>query len=82
MNKHFMVNVVCYDGIDSWVSKIIFKGDNEKQWRIDFELMGFDCEPLKFDRLYDLSFDNIMAIINSEEHDHKLIADRFKAMYF
>ena len=81
-NKWCLVNVVCYDGCDAWVAKFIFSGNSEKNWRKDYERMGYDAEPLKFDLLTELSFDNIQAYINSNETNYKLIADRFKTMYF
>ena len=80
MSKWNLVNVVVYDGVDAYVSKFVFNGDDEKQWRKDFYSMRYDGEALKFDFLYSVSLENILAF--KEDKKTLCIYERFESMYF
>ena len=80
MSKWNLVNVVVYDGVDAYVSKFVFRGDDKKQWVKDFYSMGFDGEALKFDFLYSVSLENILAF--KEDVKTVCIYERFESMYF
>ena len=80
MSKGNLVNVVIYDGVDAYVCKFVFRGEDEKQWKKDFYSMGYDGEALKFDCLYPVSLENILAF--KDEAKTKCIYERFESMYF
>lgn len=80
MGKWNLVKVVVYDGVDAYVCKCVFKGNDEKQWRKDFVAMGYDLEALKFDYLYPVSLENILAF--KEDEKTFCIYERFERMYF
>ena len=80
MNKWNLVNVVVYDGVDAYVSKFVFRGEDEKQWRKDFYSMNYDEVALKFDCLYPVSLENILAFKEDNKTYH--IYEKFESMYF
>ena len=90
--KFWMVNVVWYDGADAYVSKFILKAADEgitkeSEDKVKSYLEG-NGEVLKFDRLYPMEFDNIIALDNyknsTSEHEIEEYAayDRFKTLWF
>ena len=46
-----------------------------------FVKMGYDCEVLKIDALYPLTFDNIIALKDGNDIE-KCIFERFNDMFF
>lgn len=90
--KYSMYNVVWYDGVYSYVSKFILP-ENEKKAKNDL-LDWWDCdgEILKLDRLYGVSFENVIALRNgnkktmrefkaSTERGQKIIAMRSRCCW-
>lgn len=96
-NVWYMVNVVWYDGQDAFVSKFIGQieyGEDgtpkltaESISKIEEYLSG-NGEALKFDLLYSMDFDNIVALKNyeysKEEYEIEQFAayERFKNLWF
>lgn len=102
MNKNtwYVVNVVWYDGVGAYVSKFILQIErvlrdgyvhleptSESKHRLEDYLTG-NGEVLKYDALYEVDLDNIVAFKNYEKSDlrseKELFAayDRFKRMWF
>ena len=82
-----MTNNVCYDGVDAYVIKIIapikdYIVTNEGQKAIQEYINNSGMELLKTETLYGLEYENILAIMNSTEEKDKVIAERFKDMFF
>lgn len=97
--KWVMVNVVFYDGVDAFVAKFIVQAETDTEkigttqyWSVTKEserkireYLDGNGEVLKIDPLYDIDFDNIVAIEQSNEEYKKAereAVDRFKTMYF
>lgn len=80
-SKYVMCNVVCYDGCDAWVSKFILRNYDKKEQLKDIDMMGYHAEVLKIDVLYELEPDNIIAILTNDEHENRIISERYKDMY-
>lgn len=63
--KYSIYNVVWYDGVDAFVTKWILP-TNEQQAFKDLQhywnTQGYDGEVLKLDKLYEVSFDNIVSM--------------------
>lgn len=81
----FLYNVVTYDGIDARVRKIILREDFEdnldEEYVSDYIKAYTDEEKvLEVDRLYELSFDNIVAFNGMVEMQETF--DIFIKMYF
>lgn len=79
-----MYNVVWYDGVDAYVSKMILKSDKTKAIKDAINYLKGNGEVLKVDLLYTLERENILAILKDygeSNPDNKLIADRFSEMY-
>lgn len=104
MNKAmwwYVVNVVWYDGVDAYVSKFVLQVErvetdgegvrleptNESKWKVEKYLQG-NGDVLKYDPLYGVDFENIIAFKGYEKSDlrseQELFAayDRFKNMWF
>ena len=100
-NSWWMINVVWYDGSEAYVSKFVGQAEaieddlgliteeltDETINKIKEYLSG-NGEALKFDMLYPMDFDNIVALKGNEkstiEHEIELFAayERFKSMWF
>lgn len=63
-NKNYLFNVVIYDGASAFITRFI--GIDEDEIIEQFESLGYDGEILKIDKLYDVSFDNILAFKECE----------------
>lgn len=90
-NKWYLVNVVWYDGCDAFVGKFVLQvegqGEDLKVTHVSEVLtkkyLDGNGEILKFDPLYPVDLDDILAI--KEHHDDKELQaayDRFKNMWF
>lgn len=91
MSKWFMFNVVWYDGCDAYVSKFIGKADtvdgityHETEETSDLirESLNGNGEVLKFDPLYSLNLDNIIALKDAENDELTASFYRFKDIWF
>lgn len=87
MNNWSLVNVVWYDGSDAYVSKFILRTEGYEKLTEESEgLLGQylsgNGEILKTDILYNLTFENIMAMENEEDVEKVTAFNRFKEMYF
>lgn len=87
MNNWSLVNVVWYDGTDAYVSKFILRTEGHKKLTEESEgLLGQylsgNGEILKTDILYNLTFENIMAMENEEDVEKVTAFNMFKEMYF
>lgn len=82
MCKYWLYNVVTYDGVDAFVSKFILPDELELDaaCRI-FDKMGYNDEILKLDKLYPLTFDNIIALKDGNSNE-QCTFDNFKKMFF
>lgn len=70
--KYSMYNVVWYDGVDSFVIKWILPTNEQqaikelqqaiKELQHYWNSQGYDVEILKLDKLYGVSFDNIVSM--------------------
>ena len=81
-----LVNVVWYDGVDSFVSKFILETVNNQvttsaRVKVENYLNG-NGELLKLDVLYKLSLDNIVALKDSDDVEMQVAYERFDIMYF
>ena len=87
MAKWWMCNVVWYDGSDAFVSKFVLQADDEgitedSKRKVRTYLDG-NGEVLKFDRLYSVDFDNILALRDyTEQPELQTAYERFKEMWF
>ena len=100
-NSWWMINVVWYDGSDAFVSKFIgqMEANEDEDGLIEEtltdetiskikEYLSGNGEALKFDPLYSMDFDNIVALKGYEnstsEYEIELFAayGRFKEMWF
>lgn len=90
-NEWMMVNVVWYDGSDAFVSKFIIQTEREGEVtkitkmstdKIEEYLSG-NGELLKIDPLYNVGFDNILALKDYKDQPELQAAyERFKDMWF
>lgn len=84
--KFYLTNVVLYDGIDAYVCKFILRGENfeisENSKQLVNNYLQGNGELLKFDTLYEVNFDNIKAMENSEDAEIACAVDRWKKLYF
>lgn len=82
MNKWYLYNFVFYDGVDAFVSKFIVPENTSlENARELISKMGYDGELLKIDRLYPLTFDNIVAMRDGNNSE-RCTFERFHDMYF
>lgn len=80
--KWSMNNVVFYDGCDAFVSKFILPKNLSYSEKVVEILKNYsNGEILKIDELYDVNFDNIVALVNSTEENAN-IANKFIKMFF
>ena len=94
-NLWYMTNVIWYDGCSAYVSKFIVRADwvedvssllkypeltNESKQRVREYLDG--NEVLKFDPLYPVDLDDILALKDSESDELAVAYNRFKEMWF
>lgn len=96
MRKWYLINVVYYDGCDAYVEKFIGKVAEEARGKyrpyvtedtenIIEEYLKGNGEILKFDPLYPLTLDNIIAIANdgyNGNSENMAIVRRFEHTYF
>ena len=81
-----LVNVVWYDGVDSFVSKFVLETVNNQvttssRVKVENYLKG-NGELLKLDVLYKVSLDNIVAFKGSDDDELQVAYQRFDTMYF
>lgn len=81
----YLYNVVTYDGVEARVHKIIlredFENDIDEQYVSDYiKAYTYEEKVIKIDRLYELSFDNIVAFNGMIEWQETF--DIFIQMYF
>lgn len=82
MCKYWMYNVVTYDGVDAFVSKFILPAELHLDEAISiFAVMGYDCEVLKIDALYPMTFDNIIALKDGNSNE-RCTFEGFNDMFF
>ena len=82
MNKWYLYNFVFYDGVDAFVSKFIVPENTSlENARELISKMGYDAELLKVDKLYSLTFDNIVAMRDGNNSE-RCAFERFHDMYF
>lgn len=74
-------NVVVYDGSDAFVHKFILKNDDIKSAKKEIETV-YSTKVLLLDKLYDVSFDNIVGMKDIEDNELRLSYRRFISMYF
>lgn len=84
MLKFWLCNVVVYDGCDSFVVKQIVQAENgiitkDSKDRLIMLYKG-NADVLKFDLLYPLSLENVIAMKNDEQYKNVYID--FEALYF
>ena len=87
----YLANVIWYDGCDAFVSKFVVQVDtvdgergvtDESKAKLDAYLHG-NGEILKIDLLYDVNFDNILAMKDhTEVPEYQAAFERFKNMWF
>lgn len=81
-----LVNVVWYDGVDSFVSKFILETvDNQVTTSARAKVINYlqgNGELLKLDVLYKVSLDNIVAFKNCDNEELQVAYVRFDTMYF
>lgn len=87
-----LFNVVTYDGCDAYVLKFIAETDNAECRRdqitdvgkkhIDEYCAQANMEVLKYDFLYTLTFENIVAFEEHGDSEQKAAVYRFKHIYF
>ena len=82
MNKWHLINTVWYDGEIAFVAKFIVNSTNQEEVEEEIFKLGYDGELLKIDFLYDLTFDEIMAMKDNDDNGLRLAFERFKDMYF
>ena len=85
-NHWGLANVVWYDGSNAYVSKFVVKVTDaevsiESQKDIEESIRG-NGEVLKFDFLYYMDLENIIALKDADSNDLRLAFDRFEDMYF
>lgn len=89
-----MTNVVCYDGRRAYVNKFIiqaeaklingdstFQPTTESEERLEHTITG-NGDILKIDILYGVSFDDIVALKDSDNSELINAYERFKYMWF
>lgn len=82
MNKWYLYNFVFYDGVGAFVSKFIVPENTSlENARELISKMGYDSELLKIDKLYSLTFDNIVAMRDGNNSE-RCVFERFHDMYF
>lgn len=72
MKNLTMCNVVLYDGVDAYVRKACIIEGTEKQYKQYFESVT-DCEVVKIDKLYDMTWENLIAMSQSGEKDYQYL---------
>lgn len=82
MCKYWMYNVVIYDGVDAFVSKFILPDEMTLDTACrTFGKMGYDGEILKLDKLYPVTFNNIIALKDGNSNE-QITFERFNEMFF
>lgn len=82
--KYSIYNVVWYDGVDAFVTKWILPTEEQranKDLSHFGDKQGYDGEILKLDKLYEVSFDNIVSMKQYSDL-RKDTFTRFEEMYF
>lgn len=82
--KYSMYNVVWYNGVDSFVTKWILSTNEQqaiKELQHYWNSQGYAAEILKLDKLYEVSFDNIVSMKQYGDI-RKNVFKRFEEMYF
>lgn len=90
-NKWYLYNVVFYDGVDAFVSKFVASADETDARKHIVSYSHGNGEVLKLDKLYPLSFEDIIAMKNvSDDYMEKVLdarekknaVERWIVMYF
>ena len=79
-SSFYMYNVVSYDGCDAYVHKFILKSSDVKKRKREIE-SRYGVTVLLTDKLYDVNFDNIVALKECKDLELKAAYDRFVDMY-
>lgn len=89
MNKWYLYNVVFYDGVDAYVSKFVASSDEKDAHKHISSYAAGNGEILKLDKLYPLTFDEIMGMKNIKSEDEipgdaekRCAVERWIEMYF
>lgn len=84
--KFYLVNVVFYDGFEAYVSKFILRGSNyelsEESKKLTEEYLSGNGEILKYDVLYEVTLENILAFNEYGDNEQQCAYDRWSKMYF
>ena len=75
-----MYNVVTYDGCDAYVHKFILKSSDIKKRVHEIE-SRYSVKVLLTDKLYDVNFDNIIALKDCDDYELSNAYNRFVDMY-
>lgn len=79
--KYALFNTVWYDGVNSWIAKVILPVDTTiKSDCIKTMEDTYNSEVVKIDMLYGVTLDDIIAFSNDD--NMTCIYDRFKNMFF
>lgn len=84
LNKWYMYNVVCYDGVDSWVIKFIAHEDSELcHNEVQHYMQQFaDVEVVKVDGLYPMTTEQIIEFYNMPDGgEHSSQEKQYKAAH-
>lgn len=90
-NKWYLYNVVFYDGVDAFVSKFVASADETDARKHIVSYTAGNGEVLKLDKLYPLSFEDIIAMKNvsddymekvTDAREKKNAVERWIVMYF
>lgn len=73
----YLYNVVIYDGVNSWVSKIVIRKRTCKK-DIEKYLEPYGAKAVYLDELYEVSLEDIAAFKNT---DKEVIYEHFNNMY-